>query len=137
MSIESFNSAGDSRFRALKLIEAPLKVSKVTSKSTGKPHHKVPMDEKSKANAANTNAMEPLDNHAVQDIVGQLKQFIQNTERDLKFEINESTGQILVQVVDPETKEVIRQIPPNELVEIAERFGKKGYGEGFFVNNTG
>jgi flagellar protein FlaG len=41
--------------------------------------------------------------------------------RSLKFEIDRELNQVVVKVVDKETGEVIRQIPPEEYVEIMKR----------------
>ena len=42
-----------------------------------------------------------------------------NTE--LRFEIEDNVEDLIVKVVDPETEEVIRQIPSEEMVEIRDR----------------
>lgn len=39
----------------------------------------------------------------------------------LHFEVFEETDQVYVQVVDKETKEVIKQIPPQELLELSAK----------------
>jgi flagellar protein FlaG len=37
----------------------------------------------------------------------------------LKFKIHEDSGRVQVKVVDTETKEVIREVPPEQMLEIA------------------
>jgi hypothetical protein len=39
----------------------------------------------------------------------------------LDFSIHPDTHDIVIQVVDPETDEVVRQVPPEEMVELAAR----------------
>ncbi|MFK8029907.1 MAG: flagellar protein FlaG [Gammaproteobacteria bacterium] len=39
--------------------------------------------------------------------------------RELKFEVDEDSGQTVVKVIDPETDEVVRQIPGEEVIERA------------------
>lgn len=39
--------------------------------------------------------------------------------RDLQFEVDSDSGQTVVKVIDPETEEVVRQIPSEEAVERA------------------
>ena len=51
------------------------------------------------------------------DVQIRLKQL--NTE--LRFEIEDNVEDLVVKVVDPETDEVIRQIPSEEMVEIRDR----------------
>ena len=40
--------------------------------------------------------------------------------RNLEFEVDDVTDRVIVKIIDPETKEVIRQIPPEELLKIAQ-----------------
>jgi len=39
----------------------------------------------------------------------------------LSFEVYEDTNQLYVQLIDRETREVIKQIPPEELLELSSR----------------
>ena len=39
----------------------------------------------------------------------------------LEFSVHEGTGRMIVRVMDRETDEVLRQFPPDELLNIAER----------------
>jgi len=41
---------------------------------------------------------------------------------DLKFSVNKDSGRIMVTVTDEATGEVIREIPPEEIVRFAEKF---------------
>jgi flagellar protein FlaG len=41
--------------------------------------------------------------------------------RSVRFEVDASSGQLITQVVNRDTNEVIRQIPPAELIRIATR----------------
>lgn len=47
--------------------------------------------------------------------------FLKETARHLSFNIHEETGHITVQVISEETGDVIREIPPSELLDIAAR----------------
>jgi uncharacterized FlaG/YvyC family protein len=40
---------------------------------------------------------------------------------DLQFSVHEGSGQILVKVTDPGTGELIREIPPSEMLDLAAR----------------
>jgi flagellar protein FlaG len=42
----------------------------------------------------------------------------------LSFEVNDDAGLTIVSVVDRETREIIRQIPSEELVRLAEFFAQ-------------
>ena len=39
----------------------------------------------------------------------------------LSFRVHEETKQVVISVIDQESKEVIRQVPPEELLELAEK----------------
>jgi len=50
----------------------------------------------------------------------QIQNFVQQMGRNLSFTIDETTGYNVVQVINPETNEVIRQLPSEELLKIAK-----------------
>ena len=54
------------------------------------------------------------------EAVSQLNDFVQNVQRDLQFEVDNDLGQTIVKVVDQSTKEVIRQIPDELALRLAE-----------------
>ncbi len=53
--------------------------------------------------------------------VVELNRHVQQVRRDLRFEIDESTGRPIIKVLDSESQEVIRQIPPEEALAVAHR----------------
>lgn len=53
--------------------------------------------------------------------VSQLNDFVQNVQRDLQFEVDNELGQTIVKVVDQATQEVIRQIPDEVALRLAEK----------------
>ena len=55
----------------------------------------------------------------LQDAVSELNSFVQNIRRNLEFTIDDESGRIVIKVIDSESKEVIRQIPPEEAVQLA------------------
>jgi len=56
----------------------------------------------------------------VDDAVSRLNDFVQSIQRDLQFEVDNDSGQTIVRVVDRETDEVIRQIPDEVAMRLAE-----------------
>jgi flagellar protein FlaG len=54
------------------------------------------------------------------DAVSKLNDYVQSVQRDLQFEVNNELGQTIVRVVDQETQEVIRQIPDEVAMRLAE-----------------
>lgn len=55
----------------------------------------------------------------VEKAVNQVNEFVQSLSRDLQFTVDDDSGRTVIKVLDTETKEVIRQIPPEELLRIA------------------
>jgi len=50
-----------------------------------------------------------------------LNESAQYTHKWLRFRLHEDTDRLIVQVLDAETLEVIREIPPEELLDLASR----------------
>ena len=55
----------------------------------------------------------------VDRVVHQLETQSQSLRRDLQFNVDDSTGRVIVIVTDSETDEVIRQIPSEELLALS------------------
>lgn len=51
--------------------------------------------------------------------VAEINQFVQQIQRDLQFSIDDKTGRTVIKVIDSESKEVIRQIPEEKLLDVA------------------
>ena len=60
-----------------------------------------------------------LSQEALEKVVSQLNAYIQNTQRDVDFSVDDSTGRVVVRVVDSVSEEVIRQIPSEEMLAIS------------------
>ncbi len=65
-----------------------------------------------------------VDNSAVQEevqaAVAQMNEYIQSTQRDLSFTYDPNSGETVVKVLDRATKEVIRQIPDQIFLKLAQ-----------------
>jgi len=55
----------------------------------------------------------------LQRAVREVNAFVQRLQRDLRFRVDADSGKIIVSVVDSRTQEVIRQIPPDTILEQA------------------
>lgn len=62
-----------------------------------------------------------LDPQALQTALSEMTAHVQNLQRALQFSVDEDSGETVVKVIDSDTKEVIRQIPSEELLAIANR----------------
>jgi len=56
---------------------------------------------------------------AAEDAVRRIQSYVQSVRRELRFSVDDATGRMVIKVLDPETDEVIRQIPPEEIIAIA------------------
>ena len=48
---------------------------------------------------------------ALEHVVSQLKEYVQNLQRDMDFQVDDVTGRVVITVIDSNSKDVIRQIP--------------------------
>lgn len=75
----------------------------------------------------------PPDAEAVRQAAGRLNEALRALNRDLAISIHEDSGRMIVEVSDPSTGEVVRQIPPQRVLEVEESIDKI---VGLFVNDT-
>lgn len=55
------------------------------------------------------------------EAVETLNRALEVAQRDLRFQLDEDSGRVIVQVVEPASGEVIRQIPNEEVLRMASR----------------
>lgn len=55
-----------------------------------------------------------------------LNRYLQASSRNLNFRVDESSGRTIITVINPETEEVVRQIPPEELLNMARTMRDAG-----------
>ncbi|NLD48585.1 MAG: flagellar protein FlaG [Clostridiaceae bacterium] len=63
----------------------------------------------------------PVSEKAVIEAIEKANKAISTSNRVLEFSIHEKTKEIMVKVVDSETKEVIREIPPEKVLDMVAR----------------
>lgn len=59
-----------------------------------------------------------------EDIVSaaeRIREHVQSLQRDLNFSVDDSTGQVVVRVMDGDSGKVVRQIPSEDILRLAER----------------
>jgi len=54
----------------------------------------------------------------------QIQSFVQSMGRNLNFSVDSTTGYHVVRVTNPDTGEIIRQLPSEELLRIAQSFAQ-------------
>jgi len=58
---------------------------------------------------------------ALDSAVKELKDYLQQNQSDLSFQVDQSTGHMYFKLIDSRTKEVIRQIPSEEVLAMARK----------------
>jgi flagellar protein FlaG len=61
----------------------------------------------------------PAQQEQVEQAVEDINDYLQSVGRDLSFAVDEDSGRTIITVIDSETQEVVRQIPPEELLNLA------------------
>jgi flagellar protein FlaG len=57
----------------------------------------------------------------IETAVSQLSEFVQTSNRQLNFSVDEGSNKLVVKVTDAESGQVIRQIPSEEALKLSER----------------
>lgn len=78
-----------------------------------------PPEEAAKIHSASVKDLQVVQ-EKVQAAVAQMNEFIQSTQRDLHFSYDAESGNTIVKVIDRNTQEVIRQIPDQIFLKLAE-----------------
>jgi len=63
----------------------------------------------------------------VEAAVAQMNQFVQSSQRDLHFSYDSASGETVVKVLDRNTQELIRQIPDESFLKLAQLKDSSGY----------
>ncbi len=76
----------------------------------------------------------PMDPAAAGDLTAateKLNRYARSLGRDLQFTVDAQDGRTIVRVLDSQTKELIRQIPPENVLRMARRIGELHQGQLF------
>ncbi|MCF7203438.1 flagellar protein FlaG [Pseudomonas oligotrophica] len=63
----------------------------------------------------------PIRKVEVGEAVERIRSQVQSLQRDLNFSVDDSTGELVVRVVDGDSGKVVRQIPSEDILRLAER----------------
>lgn len=56
---------------------------------------------------------------AVEQAVAQIRRFVQSSAAELEFSVDNASGRVIVRVTDSQTRQVIRQLPSEEVLAIS------------------
>lgn len=110
-----------------KVTAGPVQAKSVSASSlvSGAQGQKTGNDLPPVAVAAKPVAVDTVNSQAVQEkvqaAVAQMNDYIQSTQRDLNFSYDPDSGETIVKVLDRNTQEVIRQIPNEIFLRLAQQ----------------
>ena len=81
-----------------------------------------------------TKINENIDNNEIKEAVDLANKKIKIFNTNLDFSIDKELNKIVVKVIDKDSKEVVRQIPPEDVLKMAKNFEK--YGSFLFNKNV-
>ncbi|WP_397449090.1 flagellar protein FlaG [Pseudomonas sp. NA-150] len=62
----------------------------------------------------------------LKNAVQEIEKFVQSVKRNLEFSIDETSGKVVVKVIASATGEVVRQIPSEEALKLADSLSSAG-----------
>lgn len=74
----------------------------------------------SAAQEAKGSSKHPPSPEQLDKMVDELNTFIQDVRRELRFSVDHESGRTVIKVIDSESQEVIRQIPPEDVKGMTE-----------------
>lgn len=77
------------------------------------------------SNSSNQQGSKP-DDESVKAAAEDIQKFFQSVKRNLEFTVDESSGKVVVKVIASYSGEVIRQIPNEEVLKLAESLSDAG-----------
>jgi len=63
----------------------------------------------------------PAPAHKIESVTRQIDSFLRSQNHNLNFRVDQGSGKMVVTVTDGETGEVIRQVPGEEALKMAQR----------------
>ena len=63
----------------------------------------------------------PRQKEVLEQRIQDLNNLVQELHRELRFKIDDESGETIVEIIDQQTDEVIRQIPAEEVVKLRQR----------------
>ncbi len=79
-----------------------------------------PVAAERKASEPAKEAAQPVSREQLTEAVGSVREYIEPINGSLEFSINDDTQQVVIRVTDKVTKELIRQIPSEEMLAMAK-----------------
>lgn len=99
----------------------PVSQSNQTNTSANAVAHAIKIGNVLPSNASQGGKQAPRASHAeVNKAVVQINDYLQQQNRSLEFTVDKSTGQTVIKIVDQANGKVLRQIPPEYMLQLAQ-----------------
>lgn len=99
------NSESVGRVREQSAVDAPVEARSSIQETAGKQEE----------------ATTPVGQEQIGEAVENLNQYAQSVQRQLEFTVDEESGKTIIKVIDAETGETIRDIPPEEVLNMQKK----------------
>jgi flagellar protein FlaG len=105
------------------LAQASLQATPAAAESNGVAERQPPVDEvvKAEQSSADKDTGREASFASIETAVAEISDFVETQNRSLRFSIDEASQRSVVKVTDAESGDVIRQIPSDEVLKLAER----------------
>jgi flagellar protein FlaG len=111
---------------------APLKITNIGQPVDSVVKSKADATQKAEAQPV-SNGVSVVDEEKVTQAVSKLNDFVQNTQRNLQFSVDQKSGAMVVKVIDAATEKVIRQMPTEETLRLARSLAEQSDEAGFNI----
>ena len=88
------------------------------------PFERKPLENTATASATEAESGTPASREDVEAAVATIQDFVQSVRRSLNFSLEEGSGRVVVKVTDAGSGDVIRQIPSEEALQLAENLSE-------------
>ncbi len=94
------------------------------SSTTGAPaHNETDVVEQQAVAVAQAQEIE-LSRDTIENVVSHLREYVQQLQRDMDFQVDDVTGRVVITVIDSYSNEVIRRIPSEEALAISQHLAE-------------
>lgn len=78
----------------------------------------------------------PVPVERARQVAADMEKFVRESGRNVRFQVDDGTGVVVVKIVDSASGEVIRQIPNEELLRLAQRLSEGDTDVSYFVDES-
>ena len=104
----------------MKINDVVIEVEAKAQRTKARVDAPAPAAEKPAEPVRQTPAAPPVEVRKIESVTKQIDSFLRSMNKSLQFRVDESSGRMIVSICDAETGEVIRQVPGEDALRIAQ-----------------